>query len=169
MRQQQRQDDDATQSARAREMSAMFHALDPEQKGWVSSIELFFLLDDSGAFERLPADVAAEELTAAGAPVNGSTRATAAVTLLDFVRYHEVLRRRSARGEKGRVSDGKRRMMIHPTFPRCRLVAGTHPHGIVHFGTLVRAIGANAAPPRTCRWRTASGHAGPRGAKHRDF
>ena len=85
------QDDDATQSAQARKMSAMFHALDPEQKGWVSSIELFFLLDDSGAFERLPADVAAEELTAAGAPVNGSTRATAAVTLLDFVRYHEVL------------------------------------------------------------------------------
>ena len=38
----------------------------------------------------LQADVAAEELTAAGAPVNGAARATAAVTLLDFVRYHEA-------------------------------------------------------------------------------
>lgn len=59
--------------------------------------------------------------------------------------------------------------MIHPTFPRCRLVAGTHPHGIVHFGTLVRAIGAKAAPPRACRWRTASGHAGPRGGNTKTF
>jgi hypothetical protein len=37
-------DDDATEAKEARRMAAMFHALDPEQKGWVSSIELLFLL-----------------------------------------------------------------------------------------------------------------------------
>lgn len=90
--------DDAKDAAEARKMAAMFHALDPEKKGWVSSIEALFLLDDAGAFDRLPADVAAEVLTCAGAPVSGVNRSVAAVTLLDATRYAASLRDRAARG-----------------------------------------------------------------------
>lgn len=55
-------------------------------------------------------------------------------------------------------------MTTHPTFARCRLVPGTHPHGSVHLGTRVRARREGGTTARVSMANPVETTGDPRGA-----